>query len=484
MFIHKLLYENAEKYPDHIALEFNGESISYKQLYKLMISAAIKLKKLGLTSEDKLLIFAPNSPEFVIAFFSSMYLGSIVVLADTKYNQELKNIIIENKLKFIVTDEFYTQKIDKVFNSMSQNERKLMEDMNTILTSQLRECSNEIDLSIEPGHKELDDEALILYTSGSRGTPKGVINTNRTLYEALCNYQQTVPITSSDRLVAVTPFFHSYAMGSCMLAGLGSGATLILQESFQPKKIIRLIEKEKATIFHGVPYMYSLINEQYQQELQDFESLKLCVSAGGALSRSVAERFYELTHKVIHQEYGSSETGTISINLNESVDLNILSVGQALKNVQVRVTNMIDQDVGLIEVKNKGHSKGYLGKEQFGCDWYSTGDLGKIDSEGYIYILGREKRMINLSGLKVDPSEVERVIASHDGVAEVLVRGLEHEDFGEIVEALVVRKNCILEEINLIDLCKKNLALYKVPKLIRWVDELPKTSLGKVRNGH
>ncbi|GIQ63894.1 hypothetical protein PACILC2_24620 [Paenibacillus cisolokensis] len=184
---------------------------------------------------------------------------------------------------------------------------------------------------------------------------------------------------------------------------------------------------------------------------------------------------------MIHQEFGSSETGTIALNLHEDPDLNIESVGTPLANVRVQVIKDRSQGTETIQVKSEGLSIGYLGEKPFLRDWYTTGDIAEIGENGYIYIKGRINRIINIGGMKVNPLEVEKCLLSHPSIKEVMVKGVPHSDFGEVIEALVVRKNTYLNEEELIKFCRSRIALFKVPQIIRFVNTLPKTGLGKTK---
>lgn len=467
---------------NHPALKDSGQTIEYADLVDIVKFTASRLISMGYRTADKILVLLPNCQEFVVSFFAISYFGGIVVLADTKLNEELIGIIDENNIKLIITNSECASKIERIKVQTGYDEIHVVDIENSELFSKEAGFNTNDIPKTGTIDIEADAPALILYTSGSTGKPKGVINTHRTLEAALENYQNTLPITYTDKLVAVTPFFHSYALGSCMLAGLASGATLLLQESFQPRKILKLITEERATIFHGVPYMYNLLNQQINSGEYSTNSIKFCISAGAPLSADVANNFYSLTCKTIHQEYGSSETGTIAISLDEDPDVNVKSVGKPLNGVEVKVERENEDDAGVIYIRSPGHSIGYVGSEPFTRDWYATGDLGMIDDHGRIHILGRTKRLINVAGLKVNPAELEKHLLKHKGIGDVLVRGAKHEDFGEIVEALIIRCDESITEEQIIKFCQQHFAAYKIPKRIIWVDSLPKSGTGKTLN--
>lgn len=483
--IYDVIFRNAMDHPLNTALKYQGQNISYGELGGYIENFAHKLNLDGFKPGDKLLIFLYNRPELIIAFFGANLAGGAVILADTKFNNELGLIIQENAVKWVVTDAAGKEKINKVIDQVIdqvkvENKSSTIPEVKFLTIEEETDCffgTSPAGIKSKTECRDLDRVSMILYTSGSTGEPKGIINSHKTLEAALKNYTDTVSIAPEDRLIAVTPFFHSYAFGSCMLAGLSGGAMLILEESFYPRKILDRIEKEQATFFHGVPYMYSLISKQFNKKKHNINSLKYCISAGSRLSEPVSLEFFNHTGKIIHQEYGSTETGTIAINLNDDLAKNIKSVGQPLRNVQVRIGN--DDGLNLIQVKSPGHSVGYVNQEPFGFDFHDTGDIGEIDADGYIYISGRKKRIINTAGLKVNPEEVEMQLLKHPEVLDVLVRGYHHDNSGELVEALVVRKSNNLSYEDLVRFCQNSLASFKVPKIIKWVESIPKSGTGK-----
>jgi len=480
--IYDIVNDMAQKYSEKICIKSEIKDITYRELSDYMSELASRMIKDGMAKGQKVLILLPNSIEYVVSFFAINLAGGVAVVIDTKLNDELYRIILDNSVKYIITNQNGRQKLDRIFD-MHRDEQGFEEfnRLHTYLDDDLLEKNFIQPISnsrMKCDEDELDAPSVILYTSGSTGHPKGVLNSHRTLQNALKNYCETVAIHNEDILMAVTPFFHSYAFGSCMLAGISSGATLLIQDTFNPRRILRLITTEKATVFHGVPYMYNLISDQIRGTKLKPDSLRLCISAGSPLSEEVARDFYNLTGKVIHQEYGSSETGTMAINLSDDPEKNIKSVGKPLKNVSVGTEET--EDGSTLQIKSWGRSVGYVGNEPFSEGWYDTGDIVTIDTEGYIYILGRKKRMISVAGLKVNPLEVEQYISKHPDIDSVMVKGCKDEDFGEIVEAYVVRKLVNLSEQDIILFCQGNLAAYKIPRVIHFVGSLPQSSTGKV----
>lgn len=478
--IYNMIFEHAEKYPNKTSLIDLHNSISYSELSIYIKSFAKQIKNFELEDKRKVIVFLPNCYEFVISFFGLPLAHKIPILLDCKYNKEIIEIIKTNEVRLMITN---TENKDKIVKILKENEEEELLNILTIINiDEQKELffSKKYEMDEIQTDGDLDEEALILYSSGSSGKPKGVINTHRTLLEAVKNYISTLKITNEDVFMGVTPFFHSYCLGSCMLAALYNGACIFIQSKFLPRQVIKILSTKNITIFHGVPFMYKLLSEQFNGEKID--SVRMCISAGGRLFKEVADKFYEKTQKHILNEYGSTETGTMAINL--SVE-KYNKVGKPLNNVYINVEpieelqNLQYEQVGKLSIKSEGMAIGYLNGAPFDRGWFYTGDIVGIDNEGYIEIIGRDKEMVTISGLKVNLSEIYDVIMKHELVQDALIRRVEDKEFGEAVEAIVVRTNDKLTSKVLADHCRKYMAAYKVPRIIEWSESIKKSGTGK-----
>ncbi|MDD4492809.1 MAG: class I adenylate-forming enzyme family protein [Eubacteriales bacterium] len=455
-----------------IALRWEETHITYGELKQYIDSFSAYLLSKSIKKGDRIGLSLPNCAAFIIAYFAILNIGASVVLIDNKLQNEIIHIILECKLKIIITDDIEKERIIKIINASNEYNNIIPEFIIETQCTNIKIIDNNVNerfSSINP-----DQEAVILYTSGSSGKPKGVVNSHRTIVEALNNYVNTVCINENDIFMAVSPFIHSYAMGSIMLAGLASKSQLILQRSFQPRKTLKHIEEFKATIFHGVPYMYELL-QPYIRDKQVFNSVRLLISAGAKLPKSISE-YYQSIGKTIQQEYGSSESGTIAINLSSDKE-NLLSVGQPLKNVQVKISK--DHN-GLILVKSKGIALGYLDQSfVYQNGWYNTGDIGIIDENGYIYITGRKKNIVNIGGKKVNTNEICEVLLELSQVEAVIIKKYENKELGESIEAIIQTNSPDLCVEEIVKHCAKYLAAYKTPTKISFVNKLMRSSSGK-----
>lgn len=481
--LYDIIENSANKYPDNIALYNGSVEITYNQLKAHILHFAGKLADMGIAEGDRVLLIANNCNEFIIAFFAVNYLGAVLILADTKWNNELDTVFGDNLIKVVVTTKRTLPKIKKQLSD-TEKSNVYMDKVKIILTDEAgyfySKADNKDNNTVYQlkSKKEDSEMALILYTSGSMNKPKAVVNSNANLLHALDNALETVPMYSDDKLVCVVPLIHSYPIGSCMLPGLYSGSELILFDMFNPKKLLHIIGDRGATCFHGVPFIFEMITN-YMNKSCNLDTLRLTVSGGAPLPLEVARKYYEQTGKTIHQEYGSSETGTIFMNRSSSYILNSQSPGRPMKNVAVRLYDKNEAGIGRIQIKSKGMAAGYLDEKPFSEEWYDMGDLGKWDNEGNLIICGRVKRIINISGLKVSPEEIESVLLTHPLIADCVVRGEQHKESGEAVVAYIVRNDNSLSKEKLKLWCSDKLAMYKIPKRIYWVDKIETKGIGK-----
>jgi long-chain acyl-CoA synthetase len=302
-----------------------------------------------------------------------------------------------------------------------------------------------------------------------------------------------VGIGPEDRIFVTVPLFHSYGMGFCLLAAAGTGAALILLEEPNPfllrrQRALELLESERVTIFPGVPFNFRLLAEAPNGG--DLSSLRLCFSAGTALPRASFDAFAQKFGVPVRQLYGCTEAGTLTANVDPDPVATFESVGTPVGEVKVQI---LDEDgvgveageVGEVAVSSPALTGGYsdmaeLNKVAFKDGYFRTADLGRLDEEGRLYITGRKKLLIEVGGYKVDPIEVEDVVIAHPKIREAVVVGVAGEIPGEeVVKAVVVlSEDC--EERELLDFCQDRLANFKVPRMVEFRDEIPRSPLGKV----
>jgi len=351
------------------------------------------------------------------------------------------------------------------------------------------------ELDVKVDIKE-DDLAEIIYTSGTTGKPKGACLTHKNLLSNVRDCVSVINVTRKDCFICVLPLFHSFASTVCMLLPLSSGAKIVIMRAVRPfKRVMRAIFKHKVTIFAGVPSFFSILSEakipKWKALLGVFMNpIRLYISGAAALPSSVCRKFERRFRRPLIQGYGLTEASPV-------VSLNPLkgrrksaSIGKPLPSVEVKVVGKKGEElkpnqVGELLVKGPNVMKGYYNQPQSQakkvlCDgWLYTGDLAKIDQDGFLYIMGRIKDMINVRGLNVYPREIEDVLYKHHKVKEAAVLGVVHRHRGEVPVAFVV-KDDQLEERELVKYLRGNLASYKVPLKILFKDSLPKNVTGKI----
>jgi long-chain acyl-CoA synthetase len=334
---------------------------------------------------------------------------------------------------------------------------------------------------LEPQTRSPDEDVLLAYSSGSTGRPKRVPRTNGQLWWEADSIVATMGLTPADTILCTIPMFHAYGMGCCFLAALRSGAGLVIADPHQPvalarKGVLELIEHEQITVFPAVPFVFRVLAEA--RTAADLSSVRLCFSAGNALPRSTFDAFDRAFGVPIRQLYGLTETGAVTVNLDEDADTTAASVGRPMPGIGIDVLddagNALDAGrIGDIAISSPAMTRRY-------GDRFATGDRGRLDETGRLFITGRRKLLIDVRGDKVDPIEVEDVLAVHPRVREVVVVGVPSEIEGEeLIKAVVVGEDGCGER-ELIRFCRERLANYKVPRLVEFRDEIPRSSIGKV----
>jgi long-chain acyl-CoA synthetase len=350
--------------------------------------------------------------------------------------------------------------------------------------------------NIAPSHKSeqhvtkttsLNTEVLYLCTSGSTGRPKIIPKTHAHLIAGATNLGKALAVTSRDRFLSVAPFFHANGFENCMLLPILKGASIVLMRQFSPRKMLEILEKEEITILIGSPFIFSSLCDMADRPYQ-FSSIRFCLSAGAPLPIVVRKHFFDRFGVIIREHYGASETGPLSVQLEDSQGAN-RSVGKPFDKVEVRITGEDGRELppgkaGEILIRSNAMVGGYLNeprltKETFSGGYFRTGDLGMLDHSGNIHILGRKQMVINAAGNKIDPVEIKNVLLSFSQVKDAFVTGMTNKKGMEIVKAIVVAQpNCTVNDI--MKFCKDHLADYKIPRVIEFRDEIPINMMGKV----
>jgi long-chain acyl-CoA synthetase len=427
----------------------------------------------------------------VASYYAISALGAIVVPVNPAFKQdELEFYFRQSGVRAVISDERSAGVCERIVAAWD-------EPAKVIPTSAAHGQALTLDMLMQSEPAKLEprsaDEPLVyMFSSGSTGRPKRVARTHGQL-RGESEYYDWMGITSEDNIFCTIPLFHTYGMGCCMLAATRTGATHVILEDPNPfllrrQRAMELIEAERVTIYPGVPFNFRLMAEAPQSA--DMSSIRLAFSAGTALPRPFFDGFLDKFGVPVRQLYGCTEAGTLTANLDEDPVATFEAVGKPVDGVEVLIEDeegqLVPPDtVGEIAVRSPGLTSGYvdmpdLNRQAFRDGFFLSGDLGKLDEDGRLTITGRKKLLIEVGGYKVDPIEVEDVVIAHPKVAEAVVVGVETKVQGEELVKAVVVPSDEMDERDLIGFCQQRLANFKVPQVVEFREEIPKSPLGKI----
>lgn len=499
--------EIAKQFPKQTAIVYNEFRISYEQLESQVQGLSQGLHSIGIGQGDCVAFVLPNCPEFVYSFYAVAQLQGIVLPLNYLFKaEELKYCISDSNVKAIITDRKRSQVFQDVLAGIEPQIELIVVDSVSPETHSLYDLIlSETSQSTEVLEKRTSAEILYQYSSGSTGKPKRISRTQANLYHEVKNFAETTKIQSSDNILCSVPMYHAHGLGNCLLAATCNGATLVILEQvlqkdgtpvevpfvFRCPRIFELIETEGITIFPAVPYIFNALVESRVKTSVNLSSLRLCFSAGNFLSRELFDQFLQRFSIPLRQLYGCTEAGSVAINLESDIDNISNSVGFPLQNVEIKIIddNGTEQPTGMtgeVVIKSASLTRGYINQPELnqqafknGC--FYTGDLGKKDEWGRVYITGRKKLLIDTGGRKVDPIEVEEILTTHPDVQEAVVVGVKGSYAGELVKAVIVKKTAKnFDDQEILLFCKQRLAEFKVPKIIEFRPDIPKSPLGKI----
>lgn len=485
----ELIKDTAKRFGGNISIIYDREKLTYSGLSrKIDIFAGYVLDN-DIGFQDKVAIFLSNSPLFIIAFFAIAKIGAIAITLNTNYKEgEIRSYLKGMSVKYLISDVRLKDRCKKAISGTAI--KLIIIDSKPISPKITRRVTKNYHINIEVNP---DDEVLEQFSSGSTGKPKRVGRTQFNILSEAKSVSRTIGISSKDKILCVVPLFHAYGFGSAMTPSIYSGATLVLLGKFIPRNVLHILKKEKVTILFGVPYMFSMLADLLTKEKPRIPSLRYCFSAGISLPAEVSRKFFLKFGVFVRDLYGTSETGCISVNLNERAETTLNSVGLPI--IGTKLDIILDGaekaevgQAGQIAVKAPACGRWYYMENKkmplLKDDYFYPGDIGKKDIRANLYILGRKTTFINVAGAKVDPKEVEEILKKHSRVKEAVVLGFPDKLRGEAVKAVVVPKDAFLCKRLLLKHCREKLADFKVPRVIEFRDKLPRSSLGKVLKGY
>ena len=529
-----LLDQAVSRFPSRTAIIYYGTKLSYAQLSSLANRFAAALQRLGVKKGDRVALALPNIPQYPIAFYGALRAGAVVVPTNPLYTaHEMQHQMADARARVLVMlDDFYpvlrpvrsqtalehiivTSAADflppmlRMLFPLSQRGQKhpeprltgkelhddpMLHEMRTMLESHAKVGIEVFNLPVQAMGDEL---AVLQYTGGTTGLSKGAMLTHHNLLSNALQARSWTPkaLDGEETVLCVAPFFHSYGMTVGMNLAIRAAATMVLLPRFKADDVVKAIERYRPTQLPGIPTMYLAIMRAAGKHAEKLSSIKYCISGAAALPARVRTDFEAMTGGKLVEGYGLSEASPVTHCNPLNGDVRDGSVGLPIPNVDAAILDAETHEllpagqVGEIVVRGPNIMKGYWNREEetaaiFYNDWMRTGDIGKMDEEGYFYIVDRAKDLIIASGFNVYPREVEEVLFQHPAVQEAAVAGAPDEYRGETVAAFIVLKPgfAATEETSkdIIAFCKQELAAYKVPKILEFRDSLPKTLVGKV----
>jgi long-chain acyl-CoA synthetase len=492
------LSEVVKQYPDRPAYIFMDEETTYRQLEEKINRFADSLLKLGITKGDHIGLILGNTPHFVIGMHGALKLGATVIPINPLYTSDETRYILENgDVKAIITLDIFLPQMQQLIQTLPTIQHVILcetqPQQSPIQHEKVKSFTQLMMLGENVSHDVVIDEedvAVILYTSGTTGKPKGAMLTHKNIYSNGRDVGSYLQYSGEDKVIAALPMFHVFCLTVSLNAPILRGATVIIMPKFSPKEVFRLTGKYKATVFAGVPTMYNFLYQYPEGDVEDLQSLRLCISGGASMPVALLHNFESKFGVVVSEGFGLSEASPVTCFNPLDRPRKPGSIGTNVLNVENKVVNELGEEVpvgevGELIVKGPNVMKGYYKmpedtKQALRDGWLYTGDLAKQDEEGYFYIVDRKKDMVLVGGYNVYPREVEEVLYNHESIVEAAVIGEPDENYGEVVKCFIVASDKSLTEADITAYCKQHLAVYKIPSKIEFLDELPKNATGKI----
>lgn len=500
MLLTEFINENIKKFGEYNLLYYGEKTYTNIETKEISQKVSGLLKSVGVNKGDRVLICMPNCPEVIFSYQGVLGTGAIIVPVMYLLHENEINFILKNcEAKAIITTSSLLGKI--VASSANlKNKPKIITidqpDSQTLLNAEIdvivweQALSNVKSLDSNQLDLEENDVAVILYTSGTTGKPKGVMLTHKNLY---ANTASGVSLRQNDErltTIGVLPLAHIYGFG-IMNSILMLGNSVVIFSKFDTEEVFKTIEKFKVKSFAAVPAMIHAMVYHPNADKYDLSSLETVGSGSAALPISLRHKFKEKFGAEVRDAYGLSEASPGVATQRNDMPIKEGSVGIPMPGVKIKIVNEKGEElppgeVGELLVQGDNVTPGYFRDEEatkkaLRNGWLHTGDMAKVDEEGYLYIVDRKKDMIIRGGFNIYPRDLEELLAKHDAVSEVAVIGVPSERMGEEILACVVKKEGVdVTEEELIAYCQKYLAKYKTPRKVVFVKELPRNGVGKI----
>jgi acyl-CoA synthetase (AMP-forming)/AMP-acid ligase II len=511
----EFLSDHARQTPEKVAFNFYGREIPFLEFDQRTNQLAMALMDFGLKKGDRVSLFLENSPQFVIGYFAILKAGGVVVAANPMFKEEeLKYELMDAGARIIIAQDFLYPKVRKVREEAGLSHviltsyRDTLPDSPSLPLHPSMQAPKErfpetLDLlevmdSYRPEQVNIpinlrEDLALLQYTSGTTGLPKGAMITHFSLMTNTVGSAVWNGVLEEDILLSILPFFHVTGMIHSMCRPVYTGTTNIMLARFDPETVLQAIHKYRCTLWSSITTMNVAIVNHPDVEKYDLRSLRVCGSGGAPVPKEILEKWRKIIGTELAEGYGLSETIS-QTHMNPYLRPRYGSIGLPQFGIDCRIVDVetgvdlpLDQE-GELLIKGPTVMKGYWNRPEATAEalkdgWLYSGDIARMDEDGYFYIVGRKKELIKASGYSVFPAEVENFLYGHPAIKEVAVIGVPDPYRGENIKAVIVLKpeyeNKVREE-EIVAWCKSKMAAYKYPRIVEFVKELPKTASGKV----
>ncbi len=481
-----ILTASAERTPDSPAIRLGDAELSYADLDDRSARLATLLREKGLEEGDRVGIMLPNVPEFPVAYYGVLRAGGVVV--------PMNVLLKRREIAFYLEDS--GAKLLLAWHGFAEEARSGAADTDTepieVEPAALAATLEQLDPTPGLADTAEQDTAVILYTSGTTGKPKGAELTHLNLFRnAEVSSRTTCEIAAGDVVLGALPLFHSFGQTVSMNASLSVGACLTLVPRFDPGEALETMQRDRVTHFYGVPTMYGALLHHPERESFDTSSLRSCITGGASMPVEVLHGFEQAFDAIVLEGYGLSETSPVACSNHPDMERKPGSIGTPIDGVEMRIVDEHDEplpqgEIGEIVIRGHNIMKGYWQRpdateEAMRGGWFHSGDMAKTDEDGYFYIVDRKKDLIIRGGYNVYPREVEEVLYEHPKIREAAVVGVPHDEWGEEIGAAVVLhdgEELAPEEVGAY--VKDRIAAYKYPRVVWFLDELPKGPTGKI----
>ncbi|QNS08249.1 long-chain-fatty-acid--CoA ligase [Streptomyces xanthii] len=478
------LEETAQRHPQRSALRLGEQVITYRELNERSARAAALLRAEGVRPGDRVALMLPNVPEFVVLYYGALRAGAVVV--------PMNPLLKTREVEFHLADSGAVRLFEwhQAPGEGAQGAAAAGVRHTTVEPASFTAALAPHEPLWDVAEAEGEDMAVLLYTSGTTGRPKGAVLTHAGLrHNTEVNGMHIQHLVPEDVVVGCLPLFHIFGQVCTMSAAVRSGASLVLIPRFDPQAVLDAIARERATVFEGVPTMYAALLQSPSGA--DVSTLRMCISGGASLPVEILQRFEKRFGCQVLEGFGMSETSPVVTFNHPDRPRKAGSIGTPIRDVEVRLVDAAGDDVptgeiGELAVRGPNVMKGYWNRPQeteaaIPDGWLRSGDLARADEDGYLYIVDRKKDMIIRGGYNVYPREIEEVLHEHPAVAMAAVLGVPHAELGEEVTAVVVlRPDAHAEPDELREYVKERVAAYKYPRQVRIVDQLPLGPSGKI----